>query len=492
MDAVSKLPAPLRFGVPIVLVLAIGLVAWMTMFKAPPPVQVVKTQDVGVFNTAKVVLDSQAITYDATQDKLDFMLSVPKSDATDAAEALAKSGIKDRTGLAKNIACPPPPGFTATRAANERGANCEDARRVQQMLLTAGAIAANVSVSQQDNGTLLGPEKSKNVVAQVFLPEHMKGNWPANEAAGHISRAVGTNLDRVSIADDQLQTLFDGSASNGGGASAAAAIGAGSSACASIAGATEIETKKDAVRSCYEWRIGTQLTKLLGGSDRYVITVEPTIQSAATTTTSVRNTPGPVVDRSTQSGGGSKVDDVSKPANTSETTRISPAGAISSLRITATLDKDAVGSDQVLSVKRILGTFVDPRRRDPAPTVTMAKFAGGGDKPTNEDLQAIQEVASANAKSPATTALAPVAPKTQMPKWAMALMAALVIAAITSVLVLWRRSAAMAAERRRLEESFSREQRLFEDFAQQNPDHLARDLNALFGAPSAPEPSYRA
>ncbi len=100
-----------------------------------------------------------------------FVLAVPPGDdATTAATALAASGIKDRTGMAKAIECPAPPGFTGTKAANERSANCEEAKAVQGMLLAAGATAANVKVSQQENGTLLGPEKSMNVVAQVFLP----------------------------------------------------------------------------------------------------------------------------------------------------------------------------------------------------------------------------------------------------------------------------------------------------------------------------------
>lgn len=490
MDALKNLPAPLRTGIPIALVLALGLVAWMTMFRAPAPRDVLSTRDIAVVETAKTVLDSRQISYDTLDEGGTFKLLVPQGDSMEAAEALAKSGIKDyRTDLVKKVTCPAAPGFTATKAANERADNCEDERSVQAMLLTAGAIAVNIKVSQQENETLLGPESSKNIVAQVFLPEYMKGKWDAEQAARAISRAVGTSLDRVSITDDDLQTLFDGS-SNAGAATARSGQGLGSLGCDDIATATEVETKKAAVRSCYKGTIGDELTELLGGSDRFVLTVEPTIQSAATTTTSIRNTPGPVVDKSTQSGGGSKVADISSPANTSETTKVSPAGAISSLRITATLDKDAVSQDQVLAVKRVLSAYVDPRRGDPAPTVTLSKFAGGaGDKPTNEDLQAIQAAASQD-RDAADVATMP-APRPEVPVWAKALMGVLVAAALGALLALWRRSAAMAAERARLEESFQREQRLFEDFAQQNPDHLARDLNALFGAPSAPEPTYR-
>lgn len=492
MDAIKNLPLPVRIGIPAVVVLVAALVAWMVVLKAPPMVPVISTQDVGVYNTAQTVLDSQSIRYVKSQDNGTFYLKVPADQAEEAAAALARSGIQDRTGLAKKIKCPAAPGFTATKAANERANNCADAEKVQVMLMTAGAIAANVQVSQEANGTLLGPENSKNVVAQVFLPEHMKNKWKAEQAAQAIAGSVGTSIDRVSITDDQLQTLFDGASS-----ASADSPGEGSLSslgCEDIAGATEIETKKAAVRACYSSEIGDKLTELLGGSDYYVLTVEPTIQSAAVTTTSVTNTKGPVSDRSTQSGSGSNVEDVSSPPNTSETTRINPAGAISSLRISVTIDKNAVGgsasSDQVLAVKRLLSTYIEPKRGDPAPTVTVTTFAAGaGDKATNDDLKAIEKAASDTQSEP----LVPggTRPETQMPTWAIAMMAALVIGMVTAIVLLWRRSSSMAAERARLEQEFQQDQRLFENFAQQNPDQLARDLNALFGAPSSTEQPAR-
>ncbi|MEO6867667.1 MAG: hypothetical protein ABI200_06565, partial [Gaiellales bacterium] len=291
--------------------------------------------------------------------------------------------------------------------------------------------------------------------------------------------------------------LFDGSSSGtvrGGGGAGSSSIDATSSlslGCGDIASATEIETKKAAVRACYEGAIGDKFTKLLGGSDLYVLTVEPTIQANASTTTSVRNTKGPIIGKSTQNGNGAKVEDITQPANTSETTRISPAGSISSMRISVTLDKDNVTADQMVATKSMLGTFVETKRGDPVPVVKMAKFAGNVvDKPKDAlaDLRANAEAENAAAK---TAAEATMITTNEMPRWTMAVMAVLVIAAISAMLVLWRRSSAMAAERKRLEESFNREQRLFEDFAQQNPDDLAADLNALFGAPSAPEPTYR-
>jgi hypothetical protein len=484
MNAYSNLPAPLRIGLPVGLVLIIALVAWMTMLRSDPAVTVLKTQDIGEYETSKRLLMGHDLGFKEGAKGNEFTLEVPAGEATDASKVLAASGIRDRTGLAPKISCPAAPGFTATKAANERSENCEDAKAVQDMLLTAGAIAANVRVSQKESESFASTEPVKNVVGQVFLPQTMKESWRAEDVAAAIAAAVGTARERVIITDDRMQILYDGSE----GASAAAGgttTSSSSSSCGDAGTATEIETKKDAVRSCYESVIGEKLTALMGSKDRYVLTVEPTIQDKSTTTNQVRNSPGPVDDASTQKGEGSSVSDISKQNNVTETTTITPAGTLTRLQISVTLDRNFVTKDKELAVKRIVSTFMSTNgRKDPAPTVTVASFTSGEAAPVKDELDQIRE----DAKGTDTAAAgggATVTPKASMPKWVLAVIAVLVVGILTLVAVLWRRSAAMAEERRRLEASFQNEQRLFEDFAQQNPDTLAQELNALFGAPAA-------
>ena len=316
----------------------------------------------------------------------------------------------------------------------------------------------------------------------------MQDNWDAEQAANAIAGAVGTTIQRVYIGDDQLQSMFNGNKASGDDK---ASIGSMSLGCADISAATEVETKRAAVRSCHENNIGNKLEELLGGSDRFVLTVEPTIDSVSRTTTASKQTPGPVGDRSTQEGSGQKVKDISSQPNVTEQTSMDPAGDVTRLAISVILDKDNVTEDQRAAVMSLLSSQINVKRGDPAPVVKMSSFgAGNGDKVENEDLEAIKKNAESKSDEPAAASVG--LTKTEMPAWAMAAMAALVIGMLTAVFLLWRRSAAMTAERARLESSFRNEQRLFEDFAQQNPDHLAQDLNALFGAPSAPEPHQRA
>ncbi len=488
MNAFTNLPLPVRIAIPAVLVLVVGLLLWMTAFKAPEPVEVIKTKDYDVYATAKLLLEKAGMTPQEHAEKGMFVLTVPPGDdVTTASTALAASGIKDRTGMAGAIECPAPPGFTGTKSANERANNCEAAKAVQGMLLAAGATAANVQVSQEENGTLLGPEKSMNVVAQVFLPGSMRDSWNAEQAANAISKAVGTSIDRVSITDSKLQTLY------GGGIGSSAAVDTAASGmglgCNDIASATEVETKRAAVRNCYETTIGAKLTALLGGSDRFVLTVEPTIDSNSITTTSINNSKGPASSRSSQKGGGQSVEDVTSPPNTTERTVVNPAGDIKSLRVSVVLDKNNVTEDQRQAVATLLSTQIDAKRGDPAPVVKMAAFEGDNVASAETELKLIQEQAKAAAEA------GPEAPtfttaRTVTPTWMIALMVAFAVGTAGAVFVLWRRSTAMAREREKLEQAFGQEQKLFEDFARQNPDDLAADLNSLFGAPSAPEPRY--
>ncbi|MCW2922554.1 MAG: hypothetical protein JWL76_2428 [Thermoleophilia bacterium] len=127
----------------------------------------------------------------------------------------ARDGVDssmDAAGPAEEISCPDAPGFTATRAENERAANCESARRIQDMLRAAGAADANVSVQSEETGELLGPERVLTVIAQVDLPLDIRDGWNAEEAARAISREIGTTMSHVTITDERLRTLYDGRA----------------------------------------------------------------------------------------------------------------------------------------------------------------------------------------------------------------------------------------------------------------------------------------
>lgn len=491
MDFYKNLPAPARIGIPALLGLLIFGLVFMMVTKEPAPVVVVKTQDTGVYEAAQKVLLAGDILFDKESDsaKTTYTISVHPDLQTEASDALAASGIKDRSGTIKPIECPAPPGFTATKAANERANNCEDAKSVQSMLLTAGASAANVKVSQMANETLLGPESSKSVLGQVFLPPGMVGKWPADQAARAIATAVGTSIDNITITDDKLQTLFDGSRSGAvSGVMAAGGVGSGTG-CADMATATEIATKEAAVRSCYKDTIGADLVKLLGGSDRFVLTVNARIDAKSRTSQYQRNARGAVNSRMRDKGSGRLLDDVDMEPNTQTGGEVKPAGDVAKLALTVTLDSNSVDERQELAVKRLLSTYVDPVRKDPAPKVTRIAFsAGAGTKVDTSELEALQ-----GAATPGTGTVAGQTRKevvTKMPTALVALGGIIILALLGVMAMLYRKSTLATADRARYEQEFQNQQRVLDTYAQQDPASVAQDLERLFGAPSAPERTF--
>ena len=493
MDAYTRLPAPLRFGIPAVLVLVVLLIAFLTL-RSPAPTPAFTTGSVELLGEAKAALQqaSPPIEFTVEQSGEDFVLTVSPDDSTAAKEALASANVQDRTSMAKAASCGSAPGMTANQSQRDAYANCKDAANVRQILELNGATKAYVTVSLQKSDQPLESDLIKNVSAQVFLPADRAAAFPARSVANQISLGVGTDIERVSITNvmgPQPQPLFEGTEQD----DAAGTTGSGSlsSACEGSATATEVETKKAAVRDCYEQLIGDKLTKILGSSASYSLVVEPVIETDAKVINRVQNTEGATVESNEQKSGGSSATSESTSPSTTETTVQRPAGSIRRMSITVALDSRTVRADQVLAVKQVLGTFVQASRGDPAPVVTRTKFAG--DAPTaaaGGDAAATDADAAATAAAGAAGTSDVLVTKTQMPKWATALIAILLVGIATTVLVLWRRSAAIAAERRRLEESFRADQRVLENFAQQNPDDLAADLNALFGQPAAAERTY--
>lgn len=490
MDFYKTLPLPVRIAAPALLGILLLFFLYTTKLKQPAPVEIVKTKDDAVYTTAKQVLTANNIVYTAEAtvmgNERQYSIKVVKDKSSEAVEKLDASGVEDLTGKLKKKVCPAPPGFTATRAANVRADNCADEMKVQDMLMQTGASAANVSVTQMESDSLLGPETEKTVVAQVFLGPAME-DWNAASAATAIAGTVGTSIDRVTITNSKLEMMFDGTKS--GGTMPVGTMGDGGSAsggsCDDAASATEISSKEAAVSDCYEGRIASKLTRLLGGSDRYVLTVNATVNPISTTTRVEKLTQGPVSTRSTQNNGAGSMEDVASPPGSTTQDTMNPAGYVSKVALTVALDSRSVTQQEEIAVKRLLSTYVNPGRKDPVPTVTRYAFSGGAGKlPTNEVIDEIRnQSVNGVVQKPVNTD--PLTQKTSTPKAMWALLVGLVIGMATLGLLAWRRSTAMAAERQRYEEEFRHQQAVLDTYAQQDPAAVARDLEALFGMPAA-------
>ncbi|MCW2949736.1 MAG: hypothetical protein JWN41_749 [Thermoleophilia bacterium] len=491
MDTYKNLPAPLRIGLPVGLVLIVGLLLMITVFKKEPMTTVLSTQNVNTYEQAQKMLDDRGIKYEKSQKTNTFSLDVRHDQSEAAAATLSRRGIIDnRTNLPKKKVCAPPPGFTGTKAANTRADNCEDEAQIQQMLMAMGATAAGVSVNQEENGNLIGPEMSKNVSVQVYLPDNLKTTFDATSVAYAIKAAIGAPLDHIYIGDGELKPLYNGPAEHGATGSTTAAAttltgdGTGTSSmnstsvgCNDMANATEIATKEAAVSACKRQQIGDVLTEILGSSDVFALSVTASINASAKTITTERSTPGPTVSRSSQKGSGMNTQNSSIVPGNETTSATIPAGGISKLRISVALDKRKVGADQVLAVKQALATFVNPGRNDPAPTVIRTTLH------KSESAAAAQNVqkAVATTATPATETPVVAPESARLPKSVLILLVLLVVGLVATILVLLRRSQQAAAERARYAEEFANQQQVFDTFVQQDPGAMARDLESMFG-----------
>jgi len=486
MDTYKNFPAPLRIGIPIAVAFMLLLVLYITVLKAPAPTTILETQNFDTYTTAKDLLTQKGMEFeDEAASSGTYMLTVTSDDATDARTMLKSAGVQDLSGTAKAIKCPAAPGFTATKAANQRADNCTNAKAVQTLLLGLGATAALVNVSQSENDSFVGPEMTKSVQATVFLPEAKRADWPAADIARQVALTVGTSTKRVIIGDSTGHAMFDGLTAGGdksgaaGAGNTAAASGLG---CADIAGATEVITKQTAISNCKQGELSTQLQRVLGESKFFVVTVDTEVDSTSSQINSTTNTKGPVISESSQKGGDSAVTDKSSPPNTEAVQKTDPAGDVKWQAITVTLDRDHVSTQQELAVKRILTASRNVDRGDPAPSVTRIEFAkGAGEAPVTNSVDKLQTQVKDEQQQIANKPIV----TTQMPKSVLAVVAVIVIGLLTAILLLWRRTVGIADERKRMEDAFQQDQRLFENFAQQNPDDIAKDLETLFGQPSA-------
>ncbi|MBC7460416.1 MAG: hypothetical protein H7287_03540 [Thermoleophilia bacterium] len=489
MNVIKNLPTAAKVGIGALAALLLAFAVYSTMLKAPAAVELISTPDYSTYTAAMGLLENAHVAYDKNTSGGMYKVSVAPDDLVDAQAALGKSGLADRTKLVKKISCGAAPGVMATKAANDRASNCADASAVQGMLLAMGATAAIVNVTQQENNDLLAAEMKKKVSVQVFLPQTMRESFdPAAVAKAIVPMVSSSSLEDVfigSIEGDKLVPLWDGTQSGdkqAAGGTIAGASATGSLSCADAETATEITTKAAAVSNCTEEKISRVLDAIVGNSDYYALTVNATINASAKTVTTNRSTPGSVTSKSTQKGGGTNNEDLALDTGNETVNSNTPAGGIAKLNISVTLDKSKVSANQVVAIKQQLQSFIDPSRNDPAPKVTLTTLHKGGVSSADAQKPEQMQAAAALAAKEKTTTTA-ISSKVPMPM--IVLLIALVVGLVATVMVMLTRSSKAAAERERYAAEFSNQQQLFNNFAQQDPQAMARDLESMFGAPSA-------
>ncbi len=263
-------------------------------------------------------------------------------------------------------------------------------------------------------------------------------------------------------------------------ASTAPALG-----CADIADATEVETKRAAVRSCHESRLEPLLRTVLG-SRPFALTVEPTIRTSAQVVETSRTSgdvDGTAPDESSTDG--------SSTTTTEERTRDVPAGDVTALRIAIVIDRAGTTREHLDAVRRLLLPVARSAPDSPSPSVTLARLAATTPATTTTTAgpagaagaaatRAQPQPAAATTQSTTSTRPRPSASSPIPTAW---IAAALTLVAATAIALAVRRSRQLERERTQLARALAEDERMFDRFASQHPDEVARDLEALFGPP---------
>ncbi|MBC7645410.1 MAG: hypothetical protein H7123_09795, partial [Thermoleophilia bacterium] len=249
----------------------------------------------------------------------------------------------------------------------------------------------------------------------------------------------------------------------------------------------DITTKEQQVSDCIESQIKTQIAQLVGSSDHVVATATVTLNPSATSTSVNALSKGALVTKSeTKSNGNGAGNDSTDLTNQPGTKHIQTdtmAGNIKGLAIAVTLDSRYVSPALEAAVRDQLAPYYNKARGDAAPNVRSAPFATPADTTTTTTT-------GGATGSPATTAAplpkndVPITQSTHIPTSLTVMVGVLLLGLVSMIALLWRRSGKDRGERERLEREFSTEHNMFMNFAQEDPDALAREMEAMMGAPT--------
>ena len=146
------------------------------------------------------------------------------------------------------------------------------------------------------------------------------------------------------------------------------------------------------------------------------------------------------------------------------------------------------------AIRAALTQYVDTRRGDPVPVVRSFQFAQKSAPTKTSSTTTAPTTGATTGNGTATGAngapdaidLAAAAGSGSVPTWAIVGGSLVGLILVMTIVLMWRRNAKLAAERRLFEQEFRNDTRMFEDYSSANPGALAQQLNDLFNQPSAP------
>ncbi len=476
MNALRNLPTPIKFALPIMLVVL--LIAGVLLgTRGDGTVRIRTTTDVNQANALIWRLaQDKIIGTPRTNDTGATEIRVPEADAEKARMSIGGTDLSARIKSKGGQKCVAPSGLTSGQKQQQMYDNCRAEAAIQDQVMLPGVLAAKVNVMTEDSGSISGSDKSSNVTILLYLDPNESVSLDASTMAKKAANIVpGGSVERVQISTYNGETLWDG-------ASAQRSANTTSEACGASDQMVDINTREAQVGACKESEIRDDISPIMGSGDRVQATVNVRLNPSSTSSVKEGSSASSSTSSTTSKGASSTstAKEVVPTVTTEKTDTI--AGGISSMSIAVTLDKKYATPERVQAVENILAGYVDAKR-DPRPTVTVVEFAGSGSVPAGATDAAMPANASpANAASSnATTPSQITKSGVPMGVWIMGMLVLIILIAMGMVMM--RRSAKDAARREAFERDVQQGQRMFQTFAADNPDHVAEDIMSLLGTP---------
>lgn len=402
-----------------------------------------------------------------------FEVRVLDADAQDAKLALRGDDIGVRLNGKVKGDCPKPNALAGNRA-YETYEQCELLKQVQDVLMnTPGVLQAKAKVNTKENEGITGADTITTVTAQIYKD---RGDTQINASAlaMTLGKMVGGSSEDVVLIDaDTGDPLWSGGTTGGSGT--------GADECAMPEQDTIDITVKEKFLRCDIKRDLTEEIEEIVGRGNAKVSAYVQLSPEARTVSRQELLQGALVSQDVQRDGSNLNENKSYQPGTRNTTSSMSAGYVQRMSIAVVLNQETSTPALERAVDRLVGTYITTNRGD-TKSVTAVKFPEPVAAAGSEETEA--EAASASESSIKEELDATATRSTHVPGWALALLFVTGVGFVASIAILWRRNARLASERRRFEDEFRHEQRMFQQFAQENPDDVARQLEQLLGAPA--------
>lgn len=416
-----------------------------------------KHDKIPAFNSSTVIEDSDN----------HWKLVAPAADATNL-KLLLKSNA-DPAMISKQKKCPKGSMFASGSAKNE-SALCQQTFSATNLLETYPGIAGALVTIRMASSSLDSTDNDAGLSAIIFLDPTVSEPPNGADLADLLSKGVaGLQASNIKIVDNNRVSIWPDTGSGNGGTGGSAACNAPTGDAATT---QDLHAKEDQLARCQESQIRAWIGDIVDDPGDVVVHVRVVLNSEAKTKSIQEYLRGEATSESHQSSDGSSSDNITRTPGYSVSTVNQPPGGVDSTHVAVTLY--GVDSKHKRAVEKALSTAYS----NPTDDYSVSVVDGSRKHKTSQSIN------KDNSGNPATSATQTLQSTKGMSKPLLAGIFLAGVALLTAIALLWRRNASLQDQRKMFEEEFRSDYNKFNQFANDNPDMLAQELENLLAMPS--------